>query len=200
MRRRRAAAGAAIGLGLACALAGCGIRATSVPVDAGPAPTRGWCALPDTGTLTDALGMMPLQIYLVCGQRLSPVERSVRERQLAPVETARLLLGELERPPDQAEQRGGFASEVPATLNVSGPVAGDPAGTLRLDQDPDDLPPYAVGQLVCTFADTQAGAADHSVVLGGPDPRVPPRRYACGDELRSDPDAGPTAGVPVPSS
>ncbi len=198
MRRRHTVAAAATALVLGCALSGCGIRATSVPVDAGPAPTRVSCALPDSGASTDALGMMTVQVYLLCSQRLSPVQRSVRERRLDRVETARLLLGELQRRPDRSEDRGGFVSEVPDDLIVSGPAVGDPPEALRLDQDPQELPMYAVGQLVCTFADTQAGSTDHSVVLGGPDPRSAVRRYRCDDDLRTDPDAGPSAGTPVP--
>jgi hypothetical protein len=186
-----------VGLAMLGGLAGCGIRATSVPVDAGAAPTRVSCALPGAGPSTDALGMTTVQVYLVCAHRVSPVQRAVPERRLDRMETARLLLTELQRKPDQAEEQGGFASQVPGGIHLTGPAPGDPPETLRLDKDPDDLPSYAVGQLVCTFADPQAGASDHSVVLGGPDLRIPARRYDCDDALRTSPDAGPTAGSPV---
>lgn len=189
--------GLAIGLGLAGTLSGCGIRATSVPVDAGPAPSRVSCALPDSGSSTDAFGTMNVQIYLVCSERLSPVQRTVRERRLDPLETARLLLGELEQEPDQAEQKGGFSSEMPGGLTVITGAPGDPPRTLRLTQDPAFLPSYAVGQLVCTLAGTQAAAPDRSVLIGGPNPRVPARRYTCDNNLRTNPDAGPAAGTPV---
>lgn len=186
-------------LTLACALSGCGIQSTPVPVDAGPAPTRVSCALPDRPEPGDgtAFGAATVRLYLVCSQRLSPVRRAIRGRRIGHVETARLLLGELETDPDPAEEKAGFSSEVPDGLGVTGPDPGDPPGALRLDQDPVQLPSYAVGQLVCTFADTEAGASGDSVVLGGPRAGSATRRYTCDDALRTDPDAGPTAGTPV---
>ncbi|WP_199239371.1 hypothetical protein [Streptomyces sp. ICBB 8177] len=190
-------------LGLAVlggAAAGCGIRATAVPVDAGPAPTRVSCALPRASASDDAAGLTSAEVYLVCSQRVSPVQRAVPAKALnqsGRLNAARLLLAELERKPDQAEEKGGFATEVPGGLQVSGPAQGDPAATLRLDQDPDDLPSYAMGQLVCTFAGTPAGDSGRTVVLGGPDPHVPPRRYTCDETMRTVPDAGTTAGKPV---
>ncbi len=182
---------------LAGLLAGCGIQATSVPVDAGSAPSRVACALPAPGPGGDLPGTVEVPVYLVCSQRASPVPRRVRQGRLNRVATARMLLDELERKPDGAEVKAGFASEVPIGLTLSGPAPGDPAGTLRLGQDPRDLPSFAVGQVVCTFADSLEGSPDDFVVLGGPDPRRPPRRYVCDDALRTDPDAGPTAGTPV---
>jgi hypothetical protein len=50
-RRRRAPLLALLGVVL---LAGCGIRTTSVPVDAGPAPSRVSCAVPDEEATTPA--------------------------------------------------------------------------------------------------------------------------------------------------
>jgi hypothetical protein len=195
----RPARAAALALVVAAAglLAGCGVRATPVPVDAGAAPTRVACALPSPRSTGDAFGTTTMRVYLVCGQRLSPVEREVRDRRSSRVATARLLLDELEREPDGAEARAGFASEVPIGLGVSGPAHGDPPDALRLGQDPRELPSYAVGQVVCTFADALEGAAGDPVVLGGPDSATAPRRYVCDDALRGDPDAGPTAGVPL---
>lgn len=184
-------------LALAGLLTGCGIQATSVPVDAGAAPSRVACAFPSPGPGGFTDGTTTVRVYLVCSQRVSPVQRRVRERRLDRVETARLLLDELERKPDGPEMSAGFASEVPHGLGVSDRAPGDPSGTLRLDQDPRDLPSYAVGQLVCTFADSLQGSPDDFVVLGGPDPRVPARRYVCDDALRTSPDAGPTAGTPL---
>jgi hypothetical protein len=201
--RRHAAVGPVIGLLLAGALTGCGIRATSVPVDAGPAPSRVSCAMPDTGPSTDAFGMMTVRVYLLCSGQLSPVQRSVRERALDRLAAARLLLGELEKQPTRAEGRSGFssplanASTMSDDLTVVGPSPGDPPETLRLNQDPVFLPSYTVGQLVCTFSGTPAGAQGGSVVLGGPDPRMPARRYTCDGALTISPDAGPTAGRAV---
>jgi hypothetical protein len=187
--------------------AGCGIRATNVPVDAGAAPSRVSCAIPPSRPSAPAAGSVDAQIYLVCAQRVSPVDRIVpalptsRPATDRPatnrLDIARLLLAELQSRPDPAEEKGGFASEVPGGLSIGGPTESDPAGTLRLNQDPNDLPSFATAQLVCTFAGTAAGAADHSVVLGGPDVSVPPRRYQCDDALRTRSDAGATAGTSV---
>ena len=182
---------------LAGALAGCGIRATSVPVDAGAAPTRESCGAPEGGQPTDAVGMMTVRVYLVCGRRLVPVERMVRDRQLNQLGLARLLMTELERKPDRAEERSGFASAVPEGLNVTGPAIGDPEGTLRLDQNPDELSSSAIVQLVCTFADAQSGSASRPVLLGGPDIRLQPHPYPC-DNLRSVPLSGPTSDALSP--
>ncbi len=185
---------AAAGVLLAAGTAGCGIRATSVPVDAGAAPSRVSCAVPQAAPATRSPGTLTADVYLVCSQRVSPVRRTVRDLGGDRLGTARILLAELQRKPEQAEEKGGFASEVPGGLTVGGPAPGDPPESLRLSQEPEDLPSYAVGQLVCTFAGTAAGAADRSVVLGGPDPGTPARRYRCDDALRTRPDAGSTAG------
>ncbi|GAA1883561.1 hypothetical protein [Streptantibioticus ferralitis] len=193
---RRLGAGLAL-LALLLGTAGCGIRATSVPVDAGAAPTRVSCDQPRTGASAKAPGMVVADVYLVCSQRVSPVRRMVPDRHQDRLGTARMLLAELQRKPDQAEERGGFASEVPGGLTVTAPFPGDPPETLRLNQDPDDLPSYAVGQLVCTVAGTVAGAADRSVVLGGPDKNMAPLRYRCDDGLRTRPEAGSTEGTKV---
>ncbi len=186
--------GAGVVLALALGTAGCGIRATSVPVDAGPAPARVSCDQP-RGTASPAPATVTVDVYLVCSQRISPVRRAVSDRNKDRLGTARTLLTELQRKPYQAEERGGFTSEVPGGLTVNGPFPGDPAETLRLNQDPDDLPSFAVGQMVCTFAGTAAGAADRSVVLGGPDRSTPALRYRCDDALRTHPDAGATEGT-----
>jgi len=196
-RRPAAARPAAAALGLALLLTGCGIRATSVPVDAGAAPARHSCD-PPADEPPGTADTIPVQVYLVCSQRLTPVPRSVPGRTLDAVSEARMLLQELQRVPLPAEVKGGFASDVPARLSVTAGDPGDPAGTLRLDRDPVDLPAYAVGQLVCTLTGTTAGSDGLSVLLGGPLPGSPVRRYACDDALRTDPDAGPTAGTVLP--
>ncbi|AEW96156.1 lipoprotein [Streptantibioticus cattleyicolor NRRL 8057 = DSM 46488] len=196
-RRGWRAAGAALLLGTVAA--GCGIRATSVPVDAGAAPSRVSCAVPEAAaTATARPGTTTAAVYLVCSQRVSPVQRVVARPGGDRLATARLLLAELERKPDPAEEHGGFTSEVPGGLAVRGPADGDPPEALRLSQDPDDLPSYAVGQLVCTFAGTAAGAGDRSVVLGGPDPHHRVERYRCDDALRTQP-LPPSASTPSAS-
>ena len=179
------------------AVAGCGIRATSVPVDAGAAPSRVSCAVPLSEASTPTAGSAKVQVYLVCAQRVSPVGRIVQALPTDRLAAARLLLAQLQSKPDTAEENGGFASEVPGGLSISGPAGGDPAGTLRFNQAPDGLPSFAAAQLVCTFAGTAAGAAEGGVVLGGPDDTIPPRRYRCDEALRTRPDAGATAGTSV---
>ena len=139
-----------------------------------------------------------VQVYLVCSQRVTPVPRTLPGPLTDRLITANALLGELERQPAPVEDRAGFVSEVPGGLAIGGPAAGDSPQTLRLDQDPQELPSYALAQLVCTFAGTAAGDPDQSVVLGGPSNTEPPRRYRCDDELRTAPDAGATAGTKVP--
>lgn len=198
MRRvTRVLAGAASAAALAGTLSGCGIRATAVPVDAGAAPSRAACALPSTPAQGSRMPRTRVRIYLVCGERLFPVKRPVP---LVPGDRAALaqvLLTQLTTSPGAAEERSGFASEVPGGLSVLPPVRTDPADTWRLTAPPDSLPGYAVGQLVCTFADATPGGTGHPVVLGGPDITIAARRYTCDDALRTNPDAGPTAGTPV---
>jgi hypothetical protein len=178
-------------------VAGCGIRAMSVPVDAGAAPSRVSCGVPSAGQSSLRAGSAQVQVYLVCAQRVSPVERTVPALPAGRLATARLLLAQLQSTPDTAEENGGFASEVPGGLSVNGPAQGDPAETLRLNQDPGSLPSFAAAQLVCTFAGTAAGAAGQDVVIGGPDDGIRPRRFQCDDALRTRPDLGMTAGTSV---
>jgi hypothetical protein len=167
------------------AVTGCGIRATSVPVDAGAAPSRVSCAVPLSEPSAPAAGPAKVPVYLVCAQRVSPVDRIVSALPTDRLAAARLLLAQLQSKPGTAEENGGFASEVPSGLSLSDPAGGDPPDTLRLNQAPDSLPSFATAQLVCTFAGTAAGSADRSVVLGGPDDTIPPRRYRCDEALRT---------------
>jgi hypothetical protein len=51
--------------------------------------------------------------------------------------------------------------------------------------------------VVCTFADASSGGTGRPVLLGGPDQKIAPRSYTCDDALRTNPDAGPTAGSQV---
>ncbi|WP_369203730.1 hypothetical protein [Streptomyces sp. PU-14G] len=202
---------------LASVAAGCGIRATSVPVDAGAAPSRVGCVLPgDHESPHDAGGAQAVvRVYLVCGSRVSPVEREVRmpdgrsSAQRLPV--ARKLLQELQRQPRTLEGAAGFETAVPDDLTVEGAADGDPDEALRLSSPPDELPSFALAQLVCTYADTAAADADDGVVLGGPagsspgdgdeeaaeETAAPLKRYECGTQLRTRPEAAETAGTEV---
>lgn len=199
------------GLLLLAALAtGCGIRSTSVPVDAGAAPSRASCVLPggrETADENDS-GNLPVRVYLACGSRVSPVERRVAlpdgdDSERLPV--ARGLLDALRARPDSEEEAAGFKTAVPRALKVTGAREGDPPATLRLSEPLADLPSFALAQIVCTYADTSAAGSDRSVILGGPenggdesggqDER--PRRFSCDTPLRTHPEAAATAGTPL---
>ncbi|RAJ71702.1 hypothetical protein K378_00522 [Streptomyces sp. Amel2xB2] len=171
---RGAAAALAAGLALLGTLAsGCGIRSTSVPVDAGAAPSRASCVLPGGRETADEHdgGNLPVRVYLACGSRVSPVERRVAlpgdDSERLPV--ARGLLDALRAQPDAEEEAAGFKTAVPRDLKVSGARPGDPPATLRLSRPIRDLPAFALAQIVCTYADTAAAGSDRSVILAGPD-------------------------------
>ncbi|HEY5832767.1 hypothetical protein [Streptomyces sp.] len=184
---------------LAAPLTGCGIRTTTVPVDAGPAPSRTSCAVPHAGTAPEAETVVR-QVYLVCGLQITPVRRSVPRRAGAfdRIAEVRELLAQLQRGPLTAESQAGFSTAVPATLAVAGPRATDPRDTLRLSQPLDELPSFALAQIVCTL--TAAGtqiAPDRTVTLAGSPPSTTARVYTCTPALRTTPDPADTAGVPV---
>ena len=201
MRRRRTwglGRAGLLALGAAVLLSGCGIRTTSVPVDAGAAPSRVPCSVPGEASGTGGQSGVPLRVYLVCGAQLDAVERRspLSEEKAAgdPVRTASALLAQLQSEPSDEERRAGFATAVKGPLVVSAARKGDPKGTLRLSRQPEDLPPTALAQIVCTFAESTAGepggsgSTADSVVLGGPGP-YGPRRYSCTTELKERPES-----------
>lgn len=176
---------------LAGLLTGCGIRATEVPTDFGPAPSRVRCSLAEPEVTTQTARGVPVQVFLLCGSSLVAVDRALR----APdgttdsgrrVLVAQGLLDELAESPSAAEKEAGYSTDVRGGTKVSGPAPGDPDDTLRLSTSPGALTSYALAQLVCTFSDSAAAEGDGSVVLGGPAPERP-RRYECTDEVRSRP-------------
>ncbi|MFF5182625.1 hypothetical protein ACFY30_02375 [Streptomyces sp. NPDC000345] len=177
---------------LAGLLTGCGIRATEVPTDFGPAPSRVRCSLtePDV-TAQSARAGVPVQVFLQCGSSLVAVDRSVRVADGAAdserrVVVAQGLLDQLAASPSAAEKEAGYTTDVRGGMTVSGPGPKDPDDALRLSVPPGDLTSYALAQLVCTFSDSAAAEGDGSVVLGGPGTE-PLRRYECTDEVRSRP-------------
>ncbi|WP_405826620.1 hypothetical protein [Streptomyces sp. NBC_01390] len=192
---------------LAVLLAGCGIRATEVPTDFGPAPSRVPCSLSDvsgpsaSGGAPQTSAGVPVQVFLLCSSQLVTVDRAVRvpdgtgeaERRVL---VAQGLLDELARTPRASETEAGYTTDVRGGMSVSGPGPKDPEDTLRLSTPPADLASYALAQIVCTFSDSAAAEGDGSVVLGGPG-AGPPRRYACTPEVRSRPGAQvpPSSGV-----
>ncbi|MBB5934849.1 hypothetical protein [Streptomyces zagrosensis] len=211
-RARRVARGRATFLGVfgvvgALLVAGCGIRSTSVPVDAGAAPSRASCKAPAADVPTQPTDDIAITIHLVCTSQLLPVSRALRlpkrDEAPRPEEFARALLAQLQRWPSTAELKAGFSTEVGKRIQVSGPVEGDPTGTLRLNREPDELPSYALAQLVCTFAETSAVRGKRAVVLGGPAASDGEeatgagglKRYECGSDLRSRPQSAQSSGT-----
>lgn len=185
-------------------LGGCGIRPTSVPVDAGAAPTRMSCAAPMPSPVrSPEVGSVAGKVYLVCSGRVLAVQRTVTMPRdsdpLDRLDVARVLLEQLRSAPLDAEAEAGFSTDIPADLQVSGARPTDPDAVLRLSRQPDELPAFALAQIVCTYAPTVAAGTNRSVLLGGPADSLdrPPLRYECGSALRSDPEAARTAGVPL---
>ncbi|CAM5498832.1 hypothetical protein [Streptomyces avidinii] len=187
------------------ATSACGIRATTVPVDVGAAPSRVSC---DTQPQPSGVQGFRATVELVCGSQLVGVERVVPVPEKKPVRdplalVAQALLEALERTPTTEERDAGFTSEVPAGLSAGAPRPGDPVGTVRLSRKPEDLPPVALSQIVCTLAGSEAlKGTPGPVVLGGPD-LDPPRAWECTDAVRSRPESVPTLGEiarPTPSA
>ncbi|MFE5537385.1 hypothetical protein [Streptomyces sp. NPDC056492] len=184
----------------------CGIRATTVPVDVGAAPSRVSCDTPQPQTEVQGFRAT---VELVCGSQLVGVERVVPVPEKKPVRepvalAAEALLEALEREPSAQERDAGFTTGVPGGLTVAPARAGDPAGTIRISRKPEDLPPVALSQVVCTLAGSEAvSAGPGPVVLGGPD-TDPPRAWECTEAVRSRPESVPTLGelvrpTPTPS-
>lgn len=170
--------------------AGCGIRPTSVPVDAGGAPSRAECAPggpSPAASPADAETLRP--VYLVCGTQLAPVPRSVPD-DLTGTALAGRLLAELEREPSDDEEQAGYATAV-SGLRVADGRSGDPAGTVRLSRDPQGLGSPMLAQLVCTYAVGEGRTA----VLAGPDDGDDPYTYRCTDEAMQTPEN--TVGEPA---
>ncbi|MFH9089047.1 hypothetical protein [Streptomyces sp. NPDC017673] len=183
-------------------LTGCGIRATEVPTDFGPAPSRVPCSLAGPDASAQSARGVPVQVFLLCGASLVAVDRTVRVPEGTPdarrrVIVAQGLLDQLATSPSAAERSAGYTTYVPGGLRVSGPGPKDPEDTLRLGTAPSRLTSYALAQLVCTLSDSAATEDDGSVILAGPVPD-PLRRYACTDEVRDHPGTAqpPSSGVP----
>ncbi|WP_330298231.1 hypothetical protein [Streptomyces sp. NBC_00503] len=191
------------------AVAGCGIQASTVPVDVGAAPSRVSCdtpAKPSAGTST--VQGIRATVELVCGSQLVGVERVVpmpekKSSRDAVVLVSQALLEALQRDPSPEERDAGFTTGVPAGLTTADPRPGDPAGTVRLSRKPEDLPLGALSQIVCTLSESEVVSAGQGpVVLGGPD-SDPPRAWSCSAAVRSRPEAVPTLGdvvLPTPKA
>ncbi|WP_433546023.1 hypothetical protein ACQPZG_13335 [Streptomyces sp. CA-294286] len=194
VRVRRAAALAGSALAFVVAASGCGIRTTQVPVNAGPAPSRVSCDVPSKAASAPSEAGSAVRVFLVCGAGLVSVQRVVgvsAETMAADrMRAAHALLDELQREPSQEEKQAGFSTDVRGSLTVSAGRRGDPAGALRLSREPDDLPPHALAQIVCTYSGSAADDGDASVELGGP-AEDPPRKYQCTAALKARPEAAP---------
>lgn len=171
-------------------LTGCGIRSTEVPTDFGAAPTRVGCALSGADDVAArAGGEFPVQVYLVCTSQLVTVDRTItlqRDEVSDRVVVAQKLVAQLGRSLTTQEKQAGYTTDVSGT-KVSGPHRGDPADALRLSTPPDDLSPYALAQMVCTFANSKVTAEDGDhVVLGGPGDDAL-RSYECSDAVKARP-------------
>lgn len=199
---RRALAAALGPTALVLALAGCGIRATEIPVDDGPAPTRVACAVPG-GAGEPADVRTRTRVSLVCSSRVADVRRPLAlprgDSAADRLAVARALLDELRRDPDPAEKQAGFSTAVPTELRISGPLERDDPRTLRLNRRINQLPSFALGQLVCTLADSAVADSRGRVQLGGPadDPARPVLRYDCNTALRTAVQAAESAGEPA---
>ncbi|WBB63567.1 hypothetical protein O7599_14020 [Streptomyces sp. WMMC500] len=182
---------AAVALAAVAALtAGCGIRPTSVPVDAGSAPSRAECSPGGPApAASPAEGETLRTVYLVCGAQLAPVPRSVPD-DLDGTELAARLLTELEREPGGDEERAGYSTAV-SGLRVADGRSGDPAGTVRLSRDPQGLGSPMLAQLVCTYA----AGEERTAVLAGPDAGDAPYTYRCSDAALRAPEN--TVGEPA---
>lgn len=202
-RTRRTAAALAVLMGVAV-LGGCGIRPTQVPVDAGPAPSRVPCEVTGENITPQAQPQgVPVRVYLVCGSQLASVDRTASMSDAktgdSRLRLAQALLDQLEKEPSASEHEAGSATYVRGPLTLSGAREGDPAGTLRLSRQPEDLPTAALAQIVCTFAESRAAATDGSVLLGGPGDYAP-RGYQCSAATKERPEeAVPTLGA-LPSA
>lgn len=199
-RRRLTLLGAAL-LTLLPLAGGCGIRSTTVPVDAGPAPTRVSCQVPKVRDSPNLGDSALVRVYLVCGGQVTPVQRVVPVRRQVAGRPAQVreLVAQLQRSVLGEEAKAGFDTRVPGTLEVLGPREGDPQDALRLSQPLADLPSFALAQIVCTLADSPYATAGGTVVLGGSAQNSEARSYTCTPELRTRPQAADSAGVKVPS-
>ncbi|MET9493294.1 hypothetical protein [Streptomyces sp. NPDC006552] len=188
-------------LGLtAVLLAGCGIRSTEVPTEFGAAPTRVGCALSGATGVPRAAGEFGVQVFLVCTSQLVTVDRTVtvrHDRTSDRVGVAQELLAQLAEPLSAEEKEAGYTTDVTAGTKISGPRDGEPADALRLNKLPDDLSPYALAQIVCTFANSKMMTnGSEQVVLGGPGDD-PLRGYECSDAVKARPGIAPAPAETV---
>ncbi|MGW2840700.1 hypothetical protein ACWCWD_23260 [Streptomyces sp. NPDC001493] len=198
---RRPLTGVVLAVAAAALAAGCGIRPTSVPVDAGAAPSRVPCRT--SGTDSGARDADErVRVYLVCASELVTADRTIAgtDRGSGRLGLARALLAQIRQSPLASERRAGFTTAVPSDLSVGEGAPDDPAGALRLSAQPEDLSSEALAQVVCTFAEETTLVTGGAVLLGGPSDDYAPRGYLCTAETRARPQNVPTVSTPSPSS
>ncbi|WP_208545417.1 hypothetical protein [Streptomyces sp. Tu 2975] len=188
----RRALAALVVLAGSLALAGCGIRTTQVPVDAGAAPSRVPCEVAGGSIAPQAEEQgVPVRVYMLCASQLESVDRTARISESKAADSApefaQALLDELLREPSTPEREAGFTTYVRGPLLVNGAREGDPRGTLRLSRQPEDLPTPALAQIVCTLAESRAAEAGGAVVLGGPGDYAP-HAYVCSARTKERPE------------
>ncbi|MDI2130959.1 hypothetical protein [Yinghuangia seranimata] len=180
----------------AALVAGCGIRATEGPVNAGEPAKR---PSPQGTTPSGVVGRH--QIYLVRDGRPQPVLRGDpvdiqipqpgSTKVPVPDDPQRMsqidrLLRELVKGPSADERAQGWTTALPSGgVGPAEPQPGDPADLVRLDVEPSSLSPLGLGQVVCTL---QHASHAEVVPLAGRLGLGKPMR--CGDFL-----AGPVPGV-----
>jgi hypothetical protein len=178
---------------------GCGIRATSVPTDFGPAPSRASCSVPRAGVEARSGKRVPVQIFLVCASQLVAVDRSVRVPTNSlddRVTIAQALLDQLQLRPPTPERQAGYTSDVRGGTTVRGSGPTDRPVRLRLGTPVQELTSFALAQIVCTLANSAAAGEDGGVILAGPEPE-PLRRYTCPQEVISRPSTTAPPSQPV---
>lgn len=186
---RRRAGRVSLPLLLVVLATGCGIRATSVPTDFGPAPSRASCTLPRPTVEARSGKRVPVQIFLVCASQLVTVDRSVgipNDSLDSRVTIAQALLDQLQLRPPTPERQAGYTTELRGGTTVRGSGPADQPVRLRLGTPVQDLNAYALAQIVCTLANSAAAEEDGAVILAGPEPE-PLRRYTCPPEVISRP-------------
>ena len=187
-----------LGLLLAVLVTGCGIRATSVPTDFGPAPSRAPCELNRPTVEAKTSDGLSARIFLVCSSQLVTVNRTLHVPS-GPDDragVAQALLDELRLRPPTPERQAGYTTDVRNVLTVSAEPFGNGQLALRLGTSMRTLTAYALAQLVCTFAYSPAGGKNHTVILGGSRPD-PLRRYRCTPEVLSRPGTTGPPSTPV---
>ncbi|MDX3136828.1 hypothetical protein PV367_45170 [Streptomyces europaeiscabiei] len=127
---------------LAGLLTGCGIRATQVPTDFGPAPSMVPCELSVTDIAIQATPSgMPVEVFLLCSGALVRVNRSVQvaegtQEAQRRVVVAQGLLDALAGDPSQVEDEAGRDGAARAGPPLRAPPPETP-GTCLLNQRDD---------------------------------------------------------------